>query len=378
MKVLHSGALNVKSGGPALSMSLTIRGLKKYGVEVVSICPPIAEDDRLISSDIETVFTKKQKLGSFAYVPDISKNLQMIDAVDLCHIQGLWMYHGLAVSRYAKRHGKPYVVTLRGMLYPQAMAHNPWVKKLSLWLYQGKTLREAAAVQCTCVEEMEHYRNLGFRNPVAIIPNPIEITGIIDRELPEKKQFRIGYLGRVHPRKRIERLIYAMDNLKDKLPEDSELLIIGGGDETYENFLKKEVSRLGLSNVRFAGFLSGEEKDKAIDSLSLLVVPSDFENFGNIVTEALVHGVPVIASTGMPWQELPVNDCGWWIPNDQSSIDRTILEAYNLGSGRLREMGLNGRELMRRNYSVEALGKKMKSMYEWILGKTDKPDFVYD
>ena len=378
MKVVHSGHLNVKSGGPALSAWLTVKGLRNEGVDTTVIMPPIKDGDRIIDECACPIFYKQPKYGTLAYVPGYNTVLESVGEADIYHAQGVWMLHGTQMARYAKRRGKPYVVTLRGMLYPQAMAHNPWVKKLSLWLYQGKTLREAAAVQCTCVEEMEHYRNLGFRNPVAIIPNPIEITGVIDRELLEKKQFRIGYLGRVHPRKRIERLIYAMDNLKDKLPEDSELLIIGGGDETYENFLKKEVSRLGLSDVRFAGFLSGKEKDKAIDSLSLLVVPSDFENFGNIVTEALVHGVPVIASIGMPWQELSENDCGWWIPNDQSSIDRTILEAYNLGSGRLREMGLNGRELMRRNYSVEALGKKMKSLYEWILGKTDKPDFVYD
>ena len=50
--------------------------------------------------------------------------------------------------------------------------------------------------------------------------------------------------------------------------------------------------------MRFTGFLVGEEKDKAITELSVLVVPSDFENFGNIVSEALVRGVPVIASKG--------------------------------------------------------------------------------
>lgn len=50
--------------------------------------------------------------------------------------------------------------------------------------------------------------------------------------------------------------------------------------------------------------MAGVEKDNAISSLTYLAVPSDFENFGNIVTEALVRGIPVIASKGMPWQEL--------------------------------------------------------------------------
>ena len=134
---------------------------------------------------------------------------------------------------------------------------------------------------------------------------------------------------------------------------------------------------MNLSNVKFAGFLTGKEKDAAIDSLSILVVPSDYENFGNIVTEALVHGVPVIASTGMPWQELPKHNCGWWISNDQNSINQTILSAYMLGEDKLKTMGENGRELIRRNYSVEALGTKMKNLYEWILGIAPKPEFVF-
>lgn len=378
MNVLHSGALNVKSGGPALSMSLTIKGLTRKGVTVKAICPPINKGDKLISSNIEITFTQQQRFGSFAYVPGLNKALDSItNDISLYHIQGIWMYHGLAVANHAIKKCKPYVVTLRGMLYPEALAHNSLIKKLSLLLYQNKVLRKAACIQATCIEEMNYYRDLGFKNPVAVIPNPIDITGVIDRPIPSKPRFRIGYLGRVHPRKRIERLIYAIDNLRNKLPDDAELLIIGGGDENYERFLKNEVSRLNLTNVRFTGFLSGEEKDKAIDSLSLLVVPSDFENFGNIVTEALVHGVPVAASTGMPWQELPINNCGWWIENNQETIDHTILEAYSIGAEKLRDMGLNGRELMRRNYSVEALGIKMKALYEWILGMAEKPEFVF-
>lgn len=376
MRVVHSGSCNVLVGGPALSTWLSIKGLRQKDVQADLIMEPVAAG-KVIDPDLHPFFTKAPVLGSFAYVPDMGKTLRDAGIADIYHVQGCWMLHGSQVARYAKRHGKPYVVTLRGMLYPQALKHNALIKKLSLIIYQGKTLRDAAAIQATCIEEMEHYRNLGFKNPVAVIPNPIEIEGIIDRPVPIKPCFRIGYLGRVHPRKRIERLIYSMATLRGRLSDDAELLVIGGGDEQYKQFLCSEVERLKLTNIRFTGFLSGKEKEEAIESLSLLVVPSDFENFGNIVTEALVHGVPVIASHGMPWQELPANGCGWWISNDQASIDNTIMEAYAFGSDRLREMGMKGRELMRNNYSVEALGKKMKSLYEWILGETKRPEFVY-
>ena len=109
-----------------------------------------------------------------------------------------------------------------------------------------------------------------------------------------------------------------------------------------------------------------------------MVVPSDFENFGNIVSEALIRGVPVIASKGTPWKELEDYNCGWWINNDQDTITRTILDAYNVGKDIRSKMGMNGKSLMRNNYSVDVLGAKMKLLYEWVLGQASKPDFVYE
>ena len=41
-------------------------------------------------------------------------------------------------------------------------------------------------------------------------------------------------------------------------------------------------------------------------------------------------------------------------------------------------MGMNGKRLMRENYSVEVLGEKMKRLYEWILNGGYKPEFVYE
>lgn len=376
MKALHSGSLNVNAGGPALSMNLTLKGLEKAKVHTVALCEQIPQNSKLITSELDIHFTHQAKYGTFAYVDNIKECLRKETDIDIYHIHGTWMYHGLAVSQYARQNNKPYLVSPRGMLYPQALAHHALLKRAMMTLYQGKVFSDAACVQATCLEEMEHYRALGFKNPVAVLPNPIDINGIIDRGIPSKPIFTIGYLGRLHPRKRVERLIYAFAQLKEEL-QNCKLMIIGGGDERYDEFLQSEVKRLGLTNVTFTGFLTGQKKDEAITELSLLVVPSDFENFGNIVPEALVRGVPVIASKGMPWQELEDHHCGWWISNDQKSINRTLLEAIALPIEEKINMSMNGKLLMRENYSVEVLGEKMKQLYEWILTGDDKPEFVY-
>lgn len=375
MHILHSGSLNVKSGGPALSTYLTIKGLIKNSVDTDIVMPPLGYNGNLIANDISIHYTAAIKNARFGYMPKLSQTLKQLPLFDLYHVQGIWQYLGHGVAAFARKQHKPYVVTLRGMLYPQALAHSAMVKKISLALYQRKDLQRAACIQATCIDEMKYYRALGFSNPVAILPNPIETEGIIDRPILQNDKLRIGYLGRVHPRKRIERLIYAFDALRDELQE-AELLIIGADDKEYEAFLHKEVERLHLKNVRFTGFLTGTEKDKAISSLSYLIVPSDFENFGNIVTEALVRGVPVIASKGMPWQELEEYHCGWWINNDQETINKTLLEAISTPQKERLQMGTNGKQLIKEKYSVNILGEKMKQLYEWILNGGTKPVFV--
>lgn len=375
IRVVHSGSLNVRAGGPALSLWLCLKGLKNNGVDAVAVSEPIADGD-LVHPLASPVFTQKTIGGSFAYVPGMADTLDQAGEADLYHVQGVWMLHGWQTARYARKHHKPYMVTLRGMLYPQALSGNKYVKQLALGTYQGYVLRHAAAVQCTCEEEMEHFRALGFNNPVAIIPNAIETDGIIDRPMQPKTKLRIGYLGRVHPRKRIEKLIYAFDTLRDRLG-DAKLIVIGADDEEYLAFLKGEASRLNLPNVEFTGFLSGNAKDEAISSLSYLAVPSDFENFGNIVSEALVRGVPVYSSTGTPWQKLEEYGCGWWRDNSQESINDVIAEMIATPEEERLKMGENARTLVKNNLAVDYLGMKMKTLYKWILEGGNKPDFVY-
>ncbi len=222
---------------------------------------------------------------------------------------------------------------------------------------------------------MQHCRELGVTSPIAIIPNPVQIAPC---DLPLRDgRFRLGYLGRLSPRKNVESLIYAFAELGEE-SRDAELLIIGGGDREYEDFLRAEVSRLSLTNVEFAGFLSGDEKQRAIESLTLVAMPSEFENLGNVVLEALVHRIPVIATKGSPWSELVSQRCGWWVEYRQDAITEALHEALMLPREELVAMGERGRELMERSYSMEAVGSKMKRLYDWVVGRGDRPEFVYE
>ena len=374
MKILHSGTFDSNAGGPAMSTYLTMKGLRDRGVDAELIMFPLSPGGKLRGEEVPVHYTPAPIIPKICYSPKLRKDIRDLGVYDIYHAQGIWQYPTYALVDEAKRAGKPYLITPRGMLYPQDIAKSSTAfKRLSLKWRLLDDLNKAACVQVTCEDEMVHCRNLGVTAPIAIIPNPVGIKNYPFRK--EDHVRRIGYLGRLSPRKNVEGLIHAFAELGEKA-KDAELLIIGGGDDAYEAFLKKKVERLKLKNVVFAGFLNGEEKDKALASCSVLAMPSEFENLGNVILEGLVRHIPCIATTGSPWSELNERECGWWVEYSQEAITKAVEKALEVTEDQLAQMGDNGRMLMEDRYSVEAVTECFEQLYRWISGEGDKPDFV--
>jgi len=370
MNILHTiSDLTARSGGTTTCTYALLKGLRARGInaDILTLAPV---NDRLIGDEafIRTV------PGTGHYLsPAFRQALMEGDDYRLFHSNSIWEYTGLITSGIARKKHIPCVITPHGMLYPQALAVSRVKKAVFLRLLLMKDLQRAAAVHATCDEEMRHLRALGVRAPIAVVPNPIALSPVLPAHKAGQK---IGYLGRIDPRKKIHRLIDAWA-IAQADESGAELVIIGDGDRSYLNRLKSEQARMKLKNVRFTGFLKGEDKIGALDSLSYLVVPSDYENFGMVVAEALSRGVPVIASRGTPWEELNSHGCGWWVDNDADTLARTIREALDTPESLRIEMGRRGQELIRSRYSVETVATMMAQLYEWILRGGMKPDFVH-
>jgi glycosyltransferase involved in cell wall biosynthesis len=104
----------------------------------------------------------------------------------------------------------------------------------------------------------------------------------------------------------------------------------------------------------------GTEKVGAFLDADVCVVPSFTENFGMVVAEALVHGVPVIASKGTPWADLERQGCGLWVDNSPESIGAAILR---MNQADLPTMGMNGRAWMETQFSWANIASQMEAVY---------------
>lgn len=302
---------------------------------------------------------------------------------DIYHANGLWKYCNHATCATARKKHKPYIITPHGMLYPNALHRSYWKKLPLIQLYFRNDIDRADCLHVTCKAEMEHVRTFGYKGPVALIPNPVNLPDYIEKIASLKPTFeevnqpkKFGFLGRLHPIKKVENLLYGMAMLPH--PQECELVVIGKGDDNYEQFLRSEALRLGLTNVTFCGFVSGREKYELLVQLSCLFVPSDFENFGMIVTEALSVGTPVMASLGTPWEELNTIGCGWWIDRKPDNIAQVMQLVIEMRTKDLLAMGKKGRELVRQKYSASHVARQVQQLYEWLAGNGDKPSFIED
>lgn len=372
-QILHTiSSMGIKSGGTSSCLYNLLVKMKKYDICVLSYQTP--PDDSLPGEDLN-IITVTPSNNLFKYSSEYKKELYNQDPL-LYHTHGLWEYTEMSTARIARKKNKPYIITPHGMLYPEALSHSKLKKDIFLKLFLFNDLNKASVIHATCEQEMIHIRNLGITTPIAVIPNSVNIPTLNDNEKTKTNKIRVGYLGRIHARKNIDKLIRVWSHLQN-VNVEKELVIIGSGDDQYIKSLRNLISELQLNNVILTGFLSGKEKDDTLKSLNYLVVPSDFENFGMIVPEALALKVPVIASTGTPWKDLIDFKCGWWVKNDEQTLTHTIHEALIKSTDEQAIMGENGRKLVIEKYSLDAVSAKMEQLYKWILKGGNKPEFVY-
>src|SRR5690606_8206744 len=105
--------------------------------------------------------------------------------------------------------------------------------------------------------------------------------------------FRLGFVGQMIRRKRVDLLIEALAHSSSR--RNCRLECVGTGVE--ESTLQTMAHEfLGPGAAEFRGAQPFDEVKRTIDSLDCLVLPSDFDGWGAVVSEALIRGVPVIAS----------------------------------------------------------------------------------
>lgn len=292
--------------------------------------------------------------------------------VDVLHNHGMWQMNAVYPGWAATKGNINLVVSPRGAFSSWAMRSGSFLKRAFWPLLQYPALAATTCFHATAGSEYEDIRRMGFRQPVAIIPNGIDIPDL-QPKAPGDSRILL-FLGRIHPVKGLDMLLPAWRVVQDRFPEWR--LVIAGNDDGYygrSGYLDELhilVQKLGLKRIEFIGEQRGVNKLKAYQDADLFVLPSYSENFGVTVAEALAAGTPAIVTKGAPWGGLIKQDAGWWVDIGIDSLAACLENALSRSSDELGEMGMRGRCWMESEFSWPCIGEQMSDTYRWLLDKS--------
>ncbi|MCF8274256.1 MAG: glycosyltransferase [Flavobacteriaceae bacterium] len=376
MEITHViSSVDKNSGGTSTYMKLLIEAL----IDMVNqnLIAFDSNQNIKINGDVNCKFIKNKSKITVC-------NQELEDTIssvysDIFHGNGLWQYPVHAMSKIALKKDKPFIISTHGMLEPWALQQGKFKKQLALKLFQYNDLAKATCLHATAPMEVESIRKLGLKNPIAMIPNGVNIEAF-PTTMPVKATApkKILFLSRIHHKKGIEHLIEAWSLLEINLRKNWIIEIVGNGEQAYIETLQQKINMHHLQEqILIKAPVFGGDKIKIFREASLFVLPTYSENFGIVIAEAMASYTPVITTKGTPWEELNTHNAGWWIDIGVEPLKNALIDAMQAPGEALTLMGKNGRKLIEDKYSMEAVASQMLELYEWVLKKGEKPKFIY-
>jgi len=163
---------------------------------------------------------------------------------------------------------------------------------------------------------------------LGIAPDRIEVvlSGLdrpeTDIEFDPAAPPRLVVLGRLVPHKRVEVALRTLATLQGEFPGLT-LEVLGQGYWLPQ--LRDEAERLGVDKqVRFAGFVSEQEKADVLASAAVNLLPSVKEGWGLAVVEASALGTPTVAfrEAGGVAESVQHGRTGWLADDEDDFVQR--------------------------------------------------------
>jgi len=261
------------------------------------------------------------------------------------------------------------------MLGAAALDYSRWKKMLFDLALQRSALAAASCIHATSEAEYNEVRANKYANPVAIIRNGVEVPSLAAMPKPDCRRRSVLSLGRLHPKKGLERLVRAWKAVETDYPQ-WDLHIKGPAEVGHDLVLETLVSELKLERVHISGAVTGVEKWRAYRDADIFVLPTRHENFGMTVAEALVSEVPVICSKGAPWGGVVEKRCGWWVDQGVEPLSAALRESMSHPREDLIEMGKLGRQWMVTEFSWNSVARDMLDVYKWLTKGGEPPATV--
>jgi glycosyltransferase involved in cell wall biosynthesis len=344
--------------GGEKSLLILLRELRSRGVKVSVVC---REDgifiDALKAEGVETILCQLQNMSRWTVFPYIASVFRLWNIVrkvqpDIIHCNSST--------------GAQLAVPVAKLLGISTVAHIR--NELTCQSVKRYMVNKACAVIANSIFTARAFEQCKGSANCHIIYNPIElhphelVNGPADNKV-------VLFVGMICPIKGIEMLINIAEQLNKK---GCEVKFIAAGDEPYhaKGFMRemKDLAKdKGVASViEFAGRV--ENIDKYYTKATMVVVPSKKETFGRVAAEAMMYGLPVVASRvgGLP-EVVEDNVTGFLVdPEDIAGFTQKV-EYFLNNPEKANTMGRAGRERAIKLFSPQRHADQVMEVYKEVL-----------
>jgi len=364
-----------RRGGPATSTESLSIELSRLGHDVTILTTDVQWDSELRGS-VENAnvtvlsFPHLIEKRQFIFSPSMKAWLKGNGGkFDIFHMHEFRSYQNKIVHDCAVQNHIPYVLQAHGSVLP--FFEKTLLKKAYDLVWGESILDDASRVIALNHMEFGQYRAMGVEGGrIEIVSNGIRLEDF--QILPERGHFRkmlgiassdklVLYIGRIHRIKGIDLLLDAFSEIEKRIGQTR--LAIVGPDDGYLPCVNEKIETLGLSNrVLVVDALYGARKLEAYVDADVLVLPSSYEIFGNVLIESLACGTPVIMTDRCGIADLIRDVGGRVIPYDTGSLSEALLDLLENDEKR-RLLGENGSRLVRERFDWSKIVIEVESLY---------------
>ncbi len=186
------------------------------------------------------------------------------------------------------------------------------------------------------------------------------------KKYTNEKEYFI-FIGSVHPRKNISRLLQAFDLFKKESGSDMKLVISGRmfwGKSKIQKILQSLTHK---NDVIFTGRVDDHELHVLLGSAFCLTYPPYFEGFGVPLIEAMNSEVPIISSHVTSLPEIAGNAALYFDPFSVEEIKNAMQTIYS--DTKLRKQLIENGKKQRLHFSWESTAKKLWESIEKTLAQ---------
>ncbi|EKQ54516.1 MAG: glycosyltransferase [Methanobacterium sp. Maddingley MBC34] len=189
----------------------------------------------------------------------------------------------------------------------------------------------------------------------------------IKRDLGLERKYNIIYAGQlIKSRKGVEYLLDAFIKLKQEY-YDVGLIIAGEGPQKEELIAQSK----NTSDVNFVGFVQPKKLPAYFLAADIFVLPSFFDRFAIVISEAMAAGLPVIATdTNAASIDIIKNGLNGYVVkgHDSNEIYKKLKKLLK-NPDKIREMGKNSQEMIKNDFNQDKTLQGFLDAINYVLNK---------